>query len=384
MDNNIFETQTLKPGSDINPQNPFENFTEYEAYNSDYREIVPQIDIPGCKIPFEPSKAERRRIRHYFNIAGGGIILHFLLSNGLLLAAVYILRLIVMRIDGVKPVEATRQYLSGLETFFNTSAINIGLNMLILTSCSIVIFLLGSKVSNIKIKSYFSAADFNVKTIAAYCVISFFIRYIAGIAGSAAEMIFSGVDMSAGTEMMNYENPKTIAITAVYACIGAPVTEELMYRGFVMKNLSRVGQRFGIIMSSLLFGLMHANVGQFIFAFIMGIFFAHIDVKHNSIIPSIIIHSFANTYSTVISYSGVLENQLALALTSLATLALSIAGFALFIKFYKNNRLPFTMPHQKLRNGTAVSSVMLIIPVVIYTFFTIYNSFPKLAEYLQI
>ena len=49
-------------------------------------------------------------------------------------------------------------------------------------------------------------------------------------------MIFSGVDMSAGTEMMNYENPKTIAITAVYACIGAPVTEELMYRGFVMKN----------------------------------------------------------------------------------------------------------------------------------------------------
>lgn len=45
--------------------------------------------------------------------------------------------------------------------------------MLILTSCSIVIFLLGSKVSNIKIKSYFSAADFTVKTIAAYCVISF-------------------------------------------------------------------------------------------------------------------------------------------------------------------------------------------------------------------
>ena len=58
--------------------------------------------------------------------------------------------------------------------------------------------------------------------------------------------------------------------------------------------------------------------------------------------------------------------------------------FTDFIKFYKNNRLPFTMPHQKLRNGTAVSSVMLIIPVVIYTFFTIYNSFPKLAEYLQI
>ena len=196
-------------------------------------------------------------------------------------------------------------------------------------------------------------------------------------------MIFSGIDMSVGSEMMNYENPRTIAVTAIYTCIGAPITEELMYRGFILKNLSRVGQRFGIIMSSLLFGLMHANVSQLIFAFIMGIFFAHIDIKHNSIIPSIIVHVFANTYSVVLSYSGVFENELALSLAGLATLALSIAGLVLFIKFYKNNRLPFTMPHQKLRNGTAVSSVMLIIPVVIYTFFTIYNSFPKITEYFQ-
>lgn len=383
MDNHLLENQTGLPDSDINPRNPFNNFTEYEAYNSDYSEIVPQIALPGCKIPFEPSKAERKRIRHYFNIAGGGIFLHFLLSNGLLFAVMYILQLVVMKIDGVKPSEATRQYLSGLETFFNTSSINIGLNMLILMSCSIIIFMIGSKVSNIKIKSYFSTAGFGIKTIAVYCIISFFIRYAAGIAGSAAEMIFSGIDMSVGSEMMNYENPRTIAVTAIYTCIGAPITEELMYRGFILKNLSRVGQRFGIIMSSLLFGLMHANVSQLIFAFIMGIFFAHIDIKHNSIIPSIIVHVFANTYSVVLSYSGVFENELALSLAGLATLALSIAGLVLFIKFYKNNRLPFTMPHQKLRNGTAVSSVMLIIPVVIYTFFTIYNSFPKITEYFQ-
>ena len=152
MDNHLLENQTGLPDSDINPRNPFNNFTEYEAYNSDYSEIVPQIALPGCKIPFEPSKAERKRIRHYFNIAGGGIFLHFLLSNGLLFAVMYILQLVVMKIDGVKPSEATRQYLSGLETFFNTSSINIGLNMLILMSCSIIIFMIGSKVSNIKIK----------------------------------------------------------------------------------------------------------------------------------------------------------------------------------------------------------------------------------------
>ncbi|MCI7805124.1 MAG: CPBP family intramembrane metalloprotease, partial [Oscillospiraceae bacterium] len=228
----------------------------------------------------------------------------------------------------------------------------------------------------------FQTKDLTFKTIVSYCIISFFIRYVGGFAGTAFEMIFNGVDMTVGTEMMNYQNPKTIAVTIVYTCIAAPVTEELLYRGFVLKNLSRVGQRFGIIMSSLLFGLMHGNVSQFIFAFFMGIFFAHIDVKHNSLIPSMIVHAFANTVAIAVSYSGVLDNMIAAGITGFAMLALCAAGIVLYVNFYKKNRLPFTMPHQKLRNGTAVSSVMLIISVVVYTIITIINSFPSITDSL--
>ncbi len=43
--------------------NPFDNPTEYHDYNGDYSDIVPQIEIPGCKIPVEPCKAEKKRIR---------------------------------------------------------------------------------------------------------------------------------------------------------------------------------------------------------------------------------------------------------------------------------------------------------------------------------
>lgn len=387
MNNTFFENQIYTPDlsplpdtSDINPKNPFENFTEYEDYNSDYRDIVPQIDIPGCVIPFEPSRDEKRRVRHYFNIVGGGIFIHLIASTGIMMAILTVLQFIVMKKDGVKASEASVQYLSGLESFFSESSVNMGINMLVLMTCSILVFLIGSKISKIRIGSYFQTTGLTFKMLVSYCVISFFIRYVGGLAGVAFEMIFSGADMSVGTEMMNYENPKTIAVTAVYACFVAPVTEELMYRGFVLKNLSRVGQRFGIIMSALLFGLMHGNVSQFIFAFFMGVFFAHIDVKHNSLLPSMIVHAFANTVSVVISYSSVLDNVITAGLTGLAMIALCAAGLVLYVKFYKKNRLPFTMPHQKLRNGTAVSSVMLVLSIAAYTFITIVNSFPSITN----
>ena len=62
--------------------------------------------------------------------------------------------------------------------------------------------------------------------------------------------------------------------------------------------------------------------------------------------------------------------------------ALCAAGLVMYVKFYKKNRLPFTMPHQKLRNGTAVSSVMLVLSIAAYAVITIINSFPAITDSL--
>ncbi|MCM1227204.1 MAG: CPBP family intramembrane metalloprotease [Clostridium sp.] len=376
------ETKTNAP--EIDPQNPFENFTEFREYNSDYREIVPQIDIPGCVIPFEPSKNEKKKIRRYFNITGLGIIIHFLLAQGVFAVLLIILERIAMKVDGIDPSEATSQYMSGLQNFFNSSSINISLNMLVLMTCSILVFLIGSKVTKIKLGSYFQTTGLTFGNIVSYLVISFFIRYVGGFAGVIFEMIFNGVDLSVGTQITSYQAPKTIIVAVVYSCLIAPVTEELMFRGFVLKNLSRVSQRFGIFLSALLFGLMHQNVSQFLFAFVFGIFLAHIDIKHNSLVPSIAVHAFSNSISCIIAYSGILDNLLLSTLTGLGMIVLCVVGIVLYVKFYKANRIPFTMPHQKIRNGTAVSSVMLILSIVLYSVITIVISFPDISDRISL
>ena len=73
--------------------------------------------------------------------------------------------------------------------------------------------------------------------------------------------------------------------------------EELAFRGIFMNVMRKYGDAFAIISSSVLFGAMHGNTTQIVFAFTLGLIFAYMDCKANSIVPSVIIHFFNNFYA---------------------------------------------------------------------------------------
>lgn len=61
------------------------------------------------------------------------------------------------------------------------------------------------------------------------------------------------------------------ALTLVLLVVGAPVVEEIFFRGCVLPSLSiRRGTRRGVVVSSLLFGILHPDIiGAFLFAVVM-------------------------------------------------------------------------------------------------------------------
>lgn len=77
------------------------------------------------------------------------------------------------------------------------------------------------------------------------------------------------------------------------------LAEEFAFRGVVMGTLRKYGDAFAIISSSVVFGLMHGNISQIPFAFILGLVLAFADCKTNSIVPSIIIHFLNNLYAVI-------------------------------------------------------------------------------------
>jgi membrane protease YdiL (CAAX protease family) len=90
----------------------------------------------------------------------------------------------------------------------------------------------------------------------------------------------------------------------VFAVIGVGiipgVMEELFFRGLILDGFHRnYSERKAIIVSALLFGLIHLNPWQFYGGAIIGLISAWICIKTNSIVLSIYIHFFNNTLYTI-------------------------------------------------------------------------------------
>ncbi|MFH0738076.1 MAG: type II CAAX endopeptidase family protein [Candidatus Micrarchaeota archaeon] len=85
-------------------------------------------------------------------------------------------------------------------------------------------------------------------------------------------------------------------IVLIFAALGAPITEELFFRGFLT-------DKFGIIGSSLLFGMMHVAYGslvEVIGAFLIGVVLAIAFKMSKSITPCILAHMAYNALAITV------------------------------------------------------------------------------------
>ena len=77
--------------------------------------------------------------------------------------------------------------------------------------------------------------------------------------------------------------------------IVAPMTEELLFRGLILRGfMSRYTVRKAIFVSAILFGLFHMNPWQFVHTTAIGILFAWWFFKTRSLIPCIFGHALNN------------------------------------------------------------------------------------------
>jgi len=76
--------------------------------------------------------------------------------------------------------------------------------------------------------------------------------------------------------------------------------EELLFRGLILDGLkNNYSKRKAILISALLFGIIHLNLWQFYAGFIIGLISAWICIETNSILLSIYIHFFNNVLYTI-------------------------------------------------------------------------------------
>ncbi len=76
----------------------------------------------------------------------------------------------------------------------------------------------------------------------------------------------------------------------------APIAEEIIFRGFIQnKLLSSFPVWLAIVIQAVFFGLIHGNLVQMSYAFVIGLIFGLLVYKSNSIYPAIILHVLNNS-----------------------------------------------------------------------------------------
>lgn len=95
-----------------------------------------------------------------------------------------------------------------------------------------------------------------------------------------------------------YLKPSTdsflIAFT-LFVAIAGPLIEEVFFRGFMYKTFrTRWGVKTGIVLSSLLFAMLHHSVVAFVPIFLLGVVLAAMYEKSGSLLPSMAFHMTHN------------------------------------------------------------------------------------------
>lgn len=87
----------------------------------------------------------------------------------------------------------------------------------------------------------------------------------------------------------------------VLVVVVAPLTEELLFRGLILRGfLSRYTMRKAVLASAILFGIFHLNPWQFLGAAIMGVLFAWLFVRTRSLLPCFFGHALNNALPLIL------------------------------------------------------------------------------------
>lgn len=113
------------------------------------------------------------------------------------------------------------------------------------------------------------------------------------VMATVQEMILNQFGLSV-LESMEQATAQTNSFSMfLYLGLGAPVVEEIVFRGAILRGLERYGKWFAVLISALLFGVFHGNLIQSPYAFLVGLVLGYVALRYN-IVWAMVLHMINN------------------------------------------------------------------------------------------
>lgn len=135
-----------------------------------------------------------------------------------------------------------------------------------------------------------------------------------------------GIPMPDSSSSMT-SSPLSLVLNLISTAVLPALLEEMVFRGYVLQALRPQGDGIAVVLSSLLFALLHGNLLQIPFAFILGLVMAYLVLQTGNIWLSVILHFITNALSVVLQYVTLnMNNQAAGILNTTVFLLAAVIG----------------------------------------------------------
>ncbi|MCI9385988.1 MAG: CPBP family intramembrane metalloprotease [Lachnospiraceae bacterium] len=149
-------------------------------------------------------------------------------------------------------------------------------------------------------KQYLKEKVLRAKPVAMICIASVGLYYLA-ILIAAVIAVVSPDTMEEYNEMMESALGGNQVLAMLAAVLLAPVNEECIMRGLILKNLQRFfSTPVVIIIQAVMFGIFHGNWVQGLYVIPVGAALGYVAIKSRSVIPCIGMHLFYNFLSFIV------------------------------------------------------------------------------------
>ena len=226
------------------------------------------------------------------------------------------------------------------------------------------------------------------KNFLIFFVIGLFLMYAGNFMGIFLSGFLSGGTAENSLDTYAMDNHP---LKVLFMVVLAPLLEEYVCRKAIIDRTRRYGEKVAVMLSAVIFALMHQNLFQFFYAFALGLVFAYIYVRTGRLRYPVILHAIYNFMGSVIApwiltltstdaltkvpngspemladaYAKMLPGLLLAGLYAMVLITGAIAGFVLLL--IKGRKLIWQESPEQLPKGTAFKTVYLSGGMIVYS-----------------
>ncbi|MFP7494599.1 type II CAAX endopeptidase family protein [Terribacillus saccharophilus] len=170
---------------------------------------------------------------------------------------------------------------------------------LIINWWSVVTFLLAVIITCFLLRSDMRAPAMRNATGAGmtilWIIIGFFGAYVGQIIAASIETYLLGITPGSENTSVLMEAVRQVPVFVLIVVVCAPILEEIIFRKIIFGEIYKRTNFFvAVLVSALLFGLVHGEIDHLLTYFSMGVVFAALYVKTKRIIVPIMAHGLMN------------------------------------------------------------------------------------------